>query len=92
MNIIHPVRRTKAALTLFMAAASICAPLNAQAQAPVDATLPANQTLAWGSETVTQSSPTRGQLSLNGLWRFIPAEGAAARDPQTGWGYIRVPG
>jgi beta-galactosidase len=53
---------------------------------------PPNQTLDWGSETVTQSSSTRGQLSLNGLWRFIPAEGAAARDPQTGWGYIRVPG
>jgi hypothetical protein len=80
------VWRAKAALPLLLIAASIFAPLQVEAQTPADAALPANQTLDWGSETVTQSSSTRGQLSLNGLWRFIPAEGAAARDPQTGLG------
>jgi hypothetical protein len=60
--------------------------------APKNAELPANEQLNWGKETVTQTSTTRGTVSLNGLWRFIPAEGAAARDPQAGWGYIKVPG
>jgi hypothetical protein len=59
---------------------------------PKNAELPPNQSLNWGRENVTQTSATRGTLSLNGLWRFIPAEGVAARDPQTGWGYIKVPG
>jgi hypothetical protein len=87
------IRRAKAALALLIAATSVFAPLKAQAQATAtDAALPTNQTLDWGSEAVTQTSATRGQFSLNGLWRFIPAEGDAARDPKTGWGYIRVPG
>jgi beta-galactosidase len=84
--------RAKAALAFLITAATVSAPLSVQAQTPADAALPANHTLGWGSETVTQTSPTRGQFSLNGLWKFIPAEGTAARDPQTGWGYIRVPG
>jgi beta-galactosidase len=46
----------------------------------------------WGEETVTAISPTRGEISLNGLWKFLPAEGATARNPQKGWGYITVPG
>src|SRR4028118_1026646 len=57
-----------------------------------DATLPSNQKLNWGEEAVKTISTTRGEMSLNGPWRFIPAEGAAGRDPQSGWGYIRVPG
>jgi beta-galactosidase len=93
MKTTHPLPRAKAALALLIIAASVFAPLSVQAQTPAtDAPLPANQTLTWGAETVTQTSPTRGQFSLNGLWRFIPALGDAARDPQSGWGYIRVPG
>jgi hypothetical protein len=57
-----------------------------------NATLPSNQKLNWGEEAVKTISSTRGEMSLNGLWRFIPAEGEAGRDPQSGWGYIRVPG
>jgi beta-galactosidase len=93
MKMTHPIRRAKAALPLLLVAASVFSPLKMHAQTPTaDAALPANQALNWGTETVTQTSPTRGQMSLNGLWRFIPAEGDAARDPKTGWGYIRVPG
>ena len=33
----------------------------------------------------------RAQVSLDGIWRFIPAaEGAAS--PKLGWAYIKVPG
>ena len=65
-----------------------------QAAAPLtDAKLPDTVKLGWGEEPVTTISPTRATISLNGLWRFLPAEDEATRrDPQAGWGYIRVPG
>lgn len=68
-----------------------CAAQNA-AMPLSDAKLPANQKLGWGEELVKSLSATRGEVSLNGLWRFVPAEGEAGRDPKSGWGYIRVPG
>ena len=67
--------------------------LTPAAEVPLgNAELPANQKLNWGQEPVTAISATRGQVSLNGLWRFVPAEGPAAKDPTAGWGYIKVPG
>jgi beta-galactosidase len=34
----------------------------------------------------------RAQISLDGIWRFIPAASGKGSPPQTGWGHIRVPG
>ena len=56
------------------------------------AELPDGATLYWGKEPVEVVSSTRGQICLNGLWRFVPAVGPAASDPKSGWGWIRVPG
>ncbi|MDQ3814864.1 MAG: beta-galactosidase, partial [Armatimonadota bacterium] len=66
-----------------------------------NAELAANVRLNWGQEPVTPISATRGQISLNGLWRFLPAVGPTTIQLSTqdsglstapGWGYIRVPG
>jgi beta-galactosidase len=59
-----------------------------------DAPLPSGVTLDWGKETVTAESPARARISLNGLWRFLPAHDAetAKAPPAQGWGYARVPG
>jgi beta-galactosidase len=35
---------------------------------------------------------SRAEVSLDGIWRFIPAAAEKGSPPQTGWGYIRVPG
>jgi beta-galactosidase len=57
-----------------------------------DAVLSADKMPRWGEESVTVISAARGEISLNGLWKFLPAEGPATRDPKVGWGYIKVPG
>jgi hypothetical protein len=62
-------------------------------EAPLaNAELPPGQKLGWGEEKAETISTKRARMSLNGIWRFIPAEGPAARDPKAGWGFIRVPG
>jgi len=58
----------------------------------IDGKLPAGEKLYWCKEPVETLSSTRGRRVLNGIWRFLPARGAAAKDPKGGWGYIRVPG
>ena len=39
-----------------------------------------------------ESTPTRERISINGLWRWQPAEPEADRPPESGWGYFKVPG
>jgi beta-galactosidase len=42
---------------------------------------------------VVQVSETRGEMVLNGVWKFMPGQGPAAQAPTaTGWGLIPVPG
>src|SRR4028119_1480080 len=42
---------------------------------------------------LVQLSETRGELVLNGLWKFMPGQGPAAQAPTAGgWGLIPVPG
>jgi beta-galactosidase len=42
---------------------------------------------------VVQLSETRGEIVLNGLWKFMPGQGPAAQAPTAqGWGLIPVPG
>ncbi|MDW8307816.1 MAG: glycoside hydrolase family 2 TIM barrel-domain containing protein [Verrucomicrobiales bacterium] len=56
--------------------------------------LPAATTpdFGWGREAVEEISARRGRICLNGIWRFMPAEGPAAAAPQGDWGAIPVPG
>ena len=57
-----------------------------------DAVLPAGVTLDWDKTRVETVSAKRAQVSLDGIWRFVPAAEAAADPPKLGWAYIKVPG
>ncbi len=57
-----------------------------------DAVLPAGAALDWDKASVKTLNARRAQVSLDGIWRFIPAAEAAADPPKLGWGYIKVPG
>lgn len=52
----------------------------------------------WAMETAWQTaSATRGQICLNGLWRFIPVVAGEAQmtnppSGRAGWGWFKVPG
>lgn len=39
-----------------------------------------------------ETSSRRGEMCLNGTWRFMPAVGPAAEAPEGEWGQIPVPG
>ena len=67
----------------------------AQAVTAVDAAWPASAKVAWGSEQVEMQNARRARMSLNGPWKFSPAQsvrGQANAAPEKGWGYIQVPG
>ncbi|HEX8833762.1 MAG TPA: hypothetical protein VF719_06155, partial [Abditibacteriaceae bacterium] len=67
----------------------------AQAVPAVDAAWPASAKVAWGSEQVEAQNAKRASMSLNGPWKFSPAQavrGQANTAPEKGWGYIQVPG
>jgi beta-galactosidase len=55
-----------------------------------DAVLPAGIELGWDNASVETINTKRAQVSLDGIWRFIPAV-EAPDPPKLGWAYIRVP-
>ncbi len=57
-----------------------------------DAVLPADIALDWDKANVKTVNAKRAQVSLDGIWRFMPAAEAAAEPPKLGWAYIKVPG
>lgn len=57
-----------------------------------DAALPAGLSLNWDKTSIVTVNAKRAQVSLNGIWRFIPAAEGAAEPPKVGWAYIKVPG
>ena len=66
-----------------------------QGAAAADAKLPKGVQAVWGLEHAwRESTATRERLSINGLWRWQPAEADADADavPEGGWGYFKVPG
>lgn len=46
----------------------------------------------WGQEPVVELSAKRGEIVLNGPWRFRPAAGAPVAPADASWGRIWVPG
>ena len=57
-----------------------------------DAELPTGLTLNWDKTSITTVNAKRAQVSLDGIWHFIPAAEGAAEPPKMGWAYIKVPG
>ena len=57
-----------------------------------DAELPAGMSLKWDNASLTALNSKRSQVSLDGIWQFIPADEGSAEPPKVGWAYIRVPG
>jgi len=55
--------------------------------------LPEGVRAAWDlDKAYRETTPTRERISINGLWRWQPAENPAAGPPAGNWGYFKVPG
>jgi len=66
-----------------------------QAARAEDVTLPPGVRVVWDLDKADrQSTSTREQVCINGLWRFKPADSYSEAVPAsgTGWGYFKVPG
>lgn len=62
-------------------------------EVPGRAILPAGVRAVWDLDRAfRESTPTRGRVCINGLWRWQPARRGAERVPGDGWGYFKVPG
>jgi hypothetical protein len=58
-----------------------------------DAALPPGVKAVWEmSKAHRDTTPTREQVCINGLWRWQPAKGDAAAVPAADWGFFKVPG
>lgn len=57
-----------------------------------DAELPAGVNLGWDKTSIVTINDKRAQVSLDGIWHFIPASEGDAEPPKVGWAYIKVPG
>jgi len=57
-----------------------------------DAQLPAGMALNWDKTSIVTVNAKRAQVSLAGIWHFIPAAEGTAEPPKVGWAYIKVPG
>jgi hypothetical protein len=63
------------------------------ASVPADTSLPQGVGAVWDVEQAwRETTPTRERISLNGLWRWQPADTDSQRVPENGWGYFKVPG
>ena len=55
--------------------------------------LPKGVSAVWDlGKAYRETTPTRQRISINGLWRWQPAQEKADRVPAVGWGYFKVPG
>ena len=64
----------------------------AQQTKPANAILPTGISLDWKQINEETINPKRTQVSLDGIWQFMPAEEGVMEPPQLGWNYIKVPG
>jgi beta-galactosidase len=78
--------------TAALAGATLLPPLALAAQQSVDAVLPAGMSPNWDKTSVVTVNAKRSEVSLDGVWRFMPAVAGEADPPKSGWAYIKVPG
>ena len=93
-----PLRRiARFCLPLLLSFLCLCTP-GGEVPAPVnvppaaDAILPAGVNLNWDKTSIVTANAKRAQVSLDGIWRLIPAAEGTAEPPKAGWAYIKVPG
>jgi hypothetical protein len=56
-------------------------------------TLPGGVRAVWDvDKAYHETTPTRERISINGLWRWQPAEVTSDQVPTGNWGYFKVPG
>ena len=61
--------------------------------AQTDAPLPPGVTTNWDlHQAAHQTTPTRERISINGLWRWQPAQANSTNPPSDAWGFFKVPG
>jgi beta-galactosidase len=66
-----------------------------EAAPAADAPWPSSAKVKWGNEANDVQSAKRARISLNGAWKFSPAQSNSTSSnatPTEGWGYIQVPG
>lgn len=62
-------------------------------RARADAPLPPGTQVVWDiDKAYRETTSTRQQICINGLWRWQPADPASDRVPADRWGYFKVPG
>lgn len=60
---------------------------------PREAQLAPDVNAVWDlSKAWRETTATRDQVCINGIWRWQPARGNAERVPSENWGYFKVPG
>ena len=76
------------ALVCFLAGAQ-----RANPQQPASVELPAGVKAVWDIDKAEHvGTATRERISINGLWRWQPAERGSDKPPADRWGYFKVPG
>ncbi len=89
-----PVPMRTITLTRIAVALTICVGFSITRADEFVAELPAGVKPVWlVSESMSENTPTRERLCINGLWRWQPARDEnATQVPAGGWGYFKVPG
>lgn len=85
-------RRFLQTSTAALAGATLLPPLALAVPQSADAVLPAGMRTGWDETSIVVVNAKRSQLSLDGIWRFMPAVAGEAAPPKAGWAYITVPG
>ncbi len=76
-----------------LAIVSIILMLGTVSRAQDEAVLPHGVRAVWDlSKAYREATPTRERISINGLWKWQPADEIDGRVPTGNWGYFKVPG
>jgi beta-galactosidase len=78
--------------TAALAGATLHTPLALADSQSADGVLPAGKSLNWDTTQVVALNAKRSHVSLDGIWRIMPARAGEAEPPKLGWGFINVPG
>ena len=66
---------------------------NTVRRARADVPLPKGVEAVWDLDKAHhETTPTCERISINGLWRWQPADAKSDRVPGDDWGYFEVPG